>query len=278
MKAGLIKRLSAGANLHVVQITDTHLKRDEGGDLVGMDTDNSLDHVIRIVVEERDGIDLVLGTGDISDHGSEAAYRRADAYFARLGAPVGWLVGNHDDADAMTRVLGGDDGLDRAFETDHWLVVMLNSQIPGEVGGELGDAEIAWLSECLEYAKSRSLSCLVCLHHQPIAIGSHWIDQQMVADHQAFFDLLDKFDCVRGVIWGHVHQQIDRERRGVKLMATPSSCVQFAPGSYEFKLDDQPPGYRWLELGADGTIVTGVSRVEDVHFDVDLDSNGYLQQ
>lgn len=267
---------TTGSSLHVVQITDTHLKRDLGGKLVGMDTDNSLEHVIRRVLTERSTIDLVLGTGDISDHGSELAYRRAEAYFARLDAPVAWLVGNHDDADTMAAVLGGSRGLDRIFETDHWLVVMLNSQIPGEVGGELGEAELALLRDSLDYARDRSRYCLVCLHHQPVAIGSDWIDQQMVLDHQQFFDLIDRYDCVRGVLWGHVHQQIDTERNGVKLMATPSSCVQFAPRSHDFKLDDRPPGYRWLELTPGGNIETGVSRVEGIHFDVDLDSRGYL--
>jgi Icc protein len=276
MRAGAVKRLSAGARLHVVQVTDTHLKRDPGGKLVGMDTDNSLHHVLEQVMAERDSIDLVLGTGDVSDHGSEAAYRRAETFFARLGAPVGWLVGNHDDAESMARVLGRDGQLDRAFQSERWLVIMLNSQIPGEVGGELGAAELAWLRECLEHARANTLFCLVCLHHQPVAIGSEWIDQQMVSDHRDFFELIDRSESVRGVLWGHVHQQIDRQRGAVKLMATPSSCVQFAPGSRDFRLDDQPPGYRWLELRDDGTIETGVSRVQGVRFEVDLDSKGYL--
>ncbi len=62
----------------------------------------------------------------------------------------------------------------------------------------------------------------------------------------------------------------------VALMASPSTCVQFAPGSAGFKADDQPPGYRWLELRADGSIETAVSRVTDAEFFVELDSGGYL--
>ena len=273
---GIRKCTTAGNSLQVVQITDTHLKRDPGGRLVGMDTDNSLDHVIKLVKAERDTIDLALGTGDISDHGSETAYQRAIEYFARLGAPVGWLPGNHDSAELMDAVLGGEGGLDRAIETEHWLVVLLNSQIPGEVGGELGEPELEMLEGYLEHAQSAALNCLVCLHHQPVAIGSAWIDEQMVLDHEQFFALLDRYTCVRGVLWGHVHQQIDRERNGVKLMATPSSCIQFAPESVDFKMDDKPPGYRWLELTPTGAIETGVSRVEGVQFEVDLESNGYL--
>jgi Icc protein len=274
---GAIKRvLPAGDSVHIVQITDTHLKKEPGGRLVGMDTDRSLDHVISLVQQERPRVDLVLGTGDISDHGSEAAYRRAETFFAKLEAPTAWLVGNHDCADTMARVLGGEDGLERLVDAGRWRVVMLNSQIPGEVGGELGAAELDWLRQCLEAAVSQSQYCLICLHHQPVPMGSDWIDQQMVADHADFFALLDGFECVRGVLWGHVHQRLDSERNGVKLMSTPSSCIQFAPNSFDFKIDDQPPGYRWLELHADGRIETGVSRVQDVRFDVDLDSSGYL--
>lgn len=272
-----VKQLApAGDSLHVVQITDTHLKRDPGGKLVGMDTDDSLGHVLDLVRSERERVDLVLGTGDISDHGSEEAYRRAQERFGSLGAPVAWLVGNHDCADSMSRVLGGSDGLERAVDNGSWMIVLLNSQIPGEVGGELGDGELAWLEQCLSQAKTAGRHCLVCLHHQPVEMGSEWIDEQMVADHAAFFAVLDRHDCVRGVLWGHVHQEHESERKGVRLMATPSSCIQFEPGSFDFKIDDQPPGYRWLELHADGRIDSGVSRVQGVSFDVDLDSSGYL--
>ncbi len=276
MTGAVMQVLPAGDSLHLVQITDTHLKETPGGRLVGMDTDHSLSHVIELVKRERPQPDLVLGTGDISDHGSKAAYERAGEYFSRLGAPVAWLPGNHDCADTMHQVLGADGGFTRAVEAGAWRIVLLNSQIPGEVGGEMGEEELDWLDSHLAIADEQGHHCLVCLHHQPVPMGSAWIDEQMVADRDAFFEVLDRHSCVRAVLWGHVHQQLDSERNGVKLMSTPSSCIQFAPQSFDFKLDDQPPGYRWLTLNSDGSIESGVSRVLDVRFDVDLDSNGYL--
>jgi Icc protein len=77
-------------------------------------------------------------------------------------------------------------------------------------------------------------------------------------------------------LWGHVHQELERDRNGMLLMASPSTCVQFAPGQKNFKLDDMAPGYRWLRLHPDGRIETAVSRVTGVKFSVDLDSGGYL--
>ncbi|MEP6160219.1 MAG: 3',5'-cyclic-AMP phosphodiesterase [Halieaceae bacterium] len=276
MSSGVRKITTEADCLHLLQVTDTHLSRDEGGTLLGLDTDFSLQQVIQLAQRERGQFDLVLATGDISDHGAQESYIRAAAYMDSFNAPVAWLVGNHDCADTMTSTLGGDEGLDRALQAGSWLIVMLNSQIPGEVGGELGPEELEWLQRCLDHAATESLHCLVCLHHHPVPMNSGWIDEQMVADREAFFALLDQYDCVRGVLWGHVHQLHESERSSVKLMSTPSSCIQFAPGSHGFKVDDQPPGYRWLDLYADGRIETGISRVQDVEFSVDLDSSGYL--
>ena len=153
---------------------------------------------------------------------------------------------------------------------------MLNSQIPGEVGGCLGEAELLRLEQALQAGEQEGLHALVCLHHQPVQVGSAWIDEQMVADAAQFWQVLEGFAGAKGVLWGHVHQQIDQRRGDIALMASPSTCVQFAPGSAEFKADDQPPGYRWLELRADGSIETGVSRVTNAEFTVDLESGGYL--
>jgi Icc protein len=266
----------AGDSLRLVQITDTHLRSEPGGTLLGLDTDYSLGHVIDLVLDQRGEMDGVLATGDISDHGSEKAYLRARDYFARLPADTFWIAGNHDRRDLMEKVLGRDGLLVRAMQAGRWQVVLLNSQIPGEVGGELGPEELAWLESCLEDAAGKQLYTLICLHHQPVPMGSAWIDQQQVTDSEAFFSLVDRFPLVRGILWGHVHQQLDSRRKGVKMMSTPSSCIQFAPHSDDFKVDDIAPGYRWLELKADGSIETAVCRVEGVTFDVDLDSQGYL--
>jgi len=59
------------------------------------------------------------------------------------------------------------------------------------------------------------------------------------------------------------------------MLASPSTSVQFLPDSDEFSVDTRPPGYRWLNLHPDGTIETGVERVEDEDFGLDLNSNGY---
>lgn len=265
-----------GGTVQLVQITDCHLGHAPGSKLLGMNTDHSLQAVIDLVKKERSQIDLILGTGDLSDHGANAAYGRLYQYFSQLCEHSFWLPGNHDSWQDMSSDSGPNLQLCNEIKVAGWQIVMLDSQVPGEIGGELGSAQLDLLDESLRRATKDGLHTLLCLHHQPLAIGSDWLDQQMVADADEFFAVVDKYSCVKGVIWGHVHQQIDWQREGVAMLATPSSCVQFSPGQKNFKVDDEAPGYRWLNLHPDGTIDTGVSRVRNITFSVELNSGGYL--
>lgn len=267
---------AAARPVRVVQLTDTHLCQRAGGRLIGMDTDHSLQSVIRRVLQEQSEIDLVLGTGDLSDKGAREAYERLEDYFSTIPAPSFWLPGNHDDGAQMRAAARSDERLAAEVLAGPWQILLLDSQVAGQVGGRLGADELARLETALQRGQAAGKFALVCLHHQPVEVGCQWLDEQMVADAEAFWSVLDRFAAVRGVLWGHVHQEVDYMRGKVRLMASPSTCVQFAPGCADFQADDRPPGYRWLALHGDGRLETGVSRVTDEHFPVDLDSGGYL--
>lgn len=267
--------------VQLVQITDSHLGSQPNEPLVGMDTDVSLAHVVKLVAKERSSIDLLLATGDISNSGSVSSYQRFRHVTRPLARHALWLPGNHDTADAMLQGIEGGEELSRSAVMGNWQILMLDSTTEGEVGGCFTQKELDFLKQSLN-ASAKNIQnnpvkhVLICLHHHPVNIGCAWLDEQKVANADDFFAILDQFEHVRGVLWGHIHQSIDRERHGVRLMATPSSCVQFAPNSPHFKLDQLNPGYRWLELHADGCINSGVSRVTGVHFDLDYeDSTGY---
>ncbi len=265
-----------GDPVRVVQLTDTHLCHAPGGTLLGMDTDHAVKAVIELIATEQPSVDVLLATGDLSDNGSVAAYHRLQDYYAGLAAHDFWLPGNHDLYEAMVSAARSAHQLCRDIRVGPWQIVMLDTQVPGEVGGHLGPAELARLQRILDAGQAAGLFSLVCMHHQPVAIGCAWLDEQKVSDAEAFFAIIDRYPAVQAVLWGHVHQQVDKQRKGVRLLASPSTCVQFAPASDDFRADDQSPGYRWLELNANGSITTGVSRVQGVRFNVDLDSTGYL--
>ena len=264
---------SAGP-LRVLQITDTHLYANPDRELLGVNTLYSLQQVISLLRQRMERFDLVLATGDLVHDGSVAGYARLTRELSTLNAPVYCLPGNHDERDAMARHLRGKEVRTASLvDAGAWRIVLLDSTIPGEDGGRLDPSELAHLESALSAAPDRPT--LVCLHHQPVPVGSAWIDTMALENAVDFFRILDSHPQVQGVLWGHVHQEVDTRRNAVRLMATPSTCVQFAPRSERFQVGDQAPGCRLLSLLPDGEIHSEVLRLATAPGGLDLASAGY---
>lgn len=259
------------STLRLVQITDSHLGDTRGDALLGMDTDASLASVVSLVKQEQPQVDVLLATGDLSNTGNAISYQRFAEHTQGIAAHTLWLPGNHDVLEGMETAFTQGQPLPRSAQLGGWQVIMLDSRIPKAVGGNISAPELALLRRELEGCRDRH--ALVCLHHHPIDIDCEWLDTQRVDNADELFAVLDDFEHVRGLLWGHIHQQVDVVRNGVRLMATPSSCIQFAPRQVDFKLDRLSPGYRWLDLHGDGRIESGVSRVLQ-HFDIDYEYTG----
>ncbi|MGE8406561.1 MAG: 3',5'-cyclic-AMP phosphodiesterase [Pseudomonas sp.] len=262
----------SSAPVRVVQLSDSHLFGDADGSLLGMNTHDSLQRVIGQVLAEQDRVDLLLATGDLSQDGSEASYRHFLQMTAAIGAPARWLAGNHDEPLPMERVAAGTDLLEPVTDIGNWRVVMLDSAIPGSVPGRLDEGQLRLLREALEGAGGRY--CLICFHHQPVSIGCAWMAPIGLRNPDDLFQLLKPYPQARALLWGHIHQEWDQQQAGLRLLASPSTCVQFEPGSEDFKVSEQAPGYRWLALHDDGRIETGVSRLSNFAYTVDY-GNGY---
>jgi Icc protein len=261
------------ASLRIAQITDTHLYADPDGRLLGLNTRHCLRQVVALA--GRRAPQLVVATGDLTHDASSDAYRAVRECFAPLLAPVYCLPGNHDESAALR--VGMNDGV--AFFTMSclrvagWQMIFLDSSVSGSEGGHLTDSELDRLDGTL--TRARDNPALIWLHHQPLSIGSRWLDSMAVDNGEAFFQVIDRHPQVRAVVWGHVHQQFEQRRGDVALFATPSTCIQFLPESEEFAVERIPPGYRWVDLYDDGSFMTGVERLGAIPGEIDTGSRGY---
>jgi len=268
-----VYQLTSADTLRIVQVTDTHLFADPAGKLLGVPTFDSMHAVLDRLHNFGFQSDAILVTGDLSQDGSEQSYRHLHDALLPFAQPVFWLPGNHDEPRNLRKVGGESEHMHNVIRSEHWQVIMLNSQVEGAVFGLLSDDELAFLDQTL--GEAPELHTLMCLHHHPIPMNSRWMDNIGLKNRQAFMDVLKKHDNARGVIWGHVHQSCDGFVNGVRLMATPSTCIQFEPQTSQFSLDTVAPGFRWLELHADGRIQTGIERLSHVSFEVDRTQTGY---
>lgn len=261
-------------SVRLIQITDCHLSPNSDELLLGVNTDQSLDDVLQLIAAEQPAFDAMVCTGDIASAGHADCYSRfLDTVYDRFSSPLGWLPGNHDSAAVMAQLVHPNRPEARLMTLGNWLVPLLDSSVPGEIYGELADTELTFLEETLAAHPERPV--LIMLHHQPVPIGSEWIDQYILRNAQRFFALIDRYPQVKAVSWGHVHQSYYSKHRGVDLYATPATSVQFKPDSKHFAVDGTMPGYRWFDLHPDGRMSTGVSRVTGKTYNIDYQSAGY---
>jgi Icc protein len=245
--------------MQVLQITDPHLYGHDGGCLRGVDTDSSLRTVLDDALAKGEDYAAVLVTGDLV-HDDPQGYVRFNRIVGGLRRPVLCIPGNHDIPDTMRHSLAG-----APFQycgarlVRGWQFVMLDSHDPGRVGGRLSARELARLDAALA---SSSCHALVCLHHHPVDVGSRWLEEIGLANAADFWRVIEAHAHVRAVAWGHVHQAFDGERRGVRLLGTPSTCAQFLPRSDRYALDSSPPAYRRLDLHDDGRLQSEIRWVE----------------
>src|SRR5690625_7474200 len=73
----------------------------------------------------------------------------------------------------------------RLMNLGNWQLVLLNSSVPGEIYGELEESELAFLERVLKAGSERHT--MIALHHQPIPVGSEWIDEYLLRNARDFF-------------------------------------------------------------------------------------------
>jgi len=246
--------------IRLLQFTDLHLCADPDAVLLGYCTRTSFERVLDQARQRHWPADAILFTGDLVHDERPEAYRYLRQQFDRLDCLCFSIPGNHDRIDLLAAEIDADANQGfRVKQLGAWDILLLDSTIPGSEAGRLKPDTLIALERFLGGSEERP--ALVSLHHQPVAIGSRWIDSMQVDNGDALLALAERCPQIRVILWGHVHQAFDQQRGHTRLLATPSTCAQFRPNSREFALDQQLPGYRWLELEADGSIGTGVERL-----------------
>lgn len=259
--------------LQVVQVSDTHLFADESQELLGLRTADSLQVVLDQIRRLQPKPDLMLLTGDLSQDETPESYQFLQRLLHPLDLPTYWLPGNHDRLSVMEQALSDAPmSSQKSFAAGGWNFILLNSTMPGKVYGQLSPGSLAWLEHQLQQLNPQPT--VIGLHHPPFPVESDWVDQLSLRNAEAFFEVIDRYPQVQLVLFGHIHQEFDHQRNGVRYLGTPSTCVQFKPKSSQFALDEQQPGFRRLSLYPDGSYTTQVERVI-IRYQLDMAAAGY---
>lgn len=253
-----------------LQLTDLHLLADPAGALKGVTTRDAFRRVLADVCARHAQADLCLLTGDLAHDELPATYR---ALRGMLGdwLPRVWLApGNHDSRAAIREVFfdvvspaaekGDDAPLWFSTDVDGWRLIGLDTHLPGQTAGMLGEAQLAWLAAELSAHSASPTS--IFMHHPPVQVDTPWLDRIGLLDAEPFANVVANRPQLRFIATGHVHQELQRNVAGVPVFTTPSTSVQFAPGTEALVVDDRPPGYRVFDIQGDAW-QTRVERVPE---------------
>jgi Icc protein len=247
-------------SIRIAQITDCHLPADPILGYRGVDSYANLKTLVQKVKTLKPN--FILASGDLSEDGSQTSYIALQQFFAKCGAPVLALPGNHDDAALLAQAFAGSP-VDAVQVTDHrpWQIIRMNSCLPGKPHGRISEKSLTELENVLVQDVNRPR--LLAVHHQPVVVGSPWIDKYRLFNPEAFLELVDKHMDVKAVVWGHIHQVFEANRNGTLMLGSPSSAINGLPGAQKFTPDPSGPACRWLELKADGTVYSKIISAKD---------------
>ncbi|MGI9236068.1 MAG: phosphodiesterase [Woeseiaceae bacterium] len=237
--------------IRILHLTDPHLFADSEGSLRGTVTQVSLQRVLDHYQAGDWKADRIVVTGDLIQDDSAEAYDRFRDLMLPLNMRIHCIPGNHDVRELMQPVCCAPPFSYCAYEEiGDWLILGLDSCATEDAGGFLTAEELERFSEIVERSSAKHV--MVCLHHPPVAMGSKWLDTVGLRNGDEFLQQAVALGRIRLAVFGHVHQAYDAEHDGIRIIATPSTCRQFLPGSDDFAVDDQPPAYRRITLHNDG--------------------------
>ncbi len=257
----------------IVQISDIHLFAEREKALLGIKTHDSFEAALDLLKTDKKP-DLILLSGDLSQDGSKASYVHIADRMKTFDVPIYYVAGNHDDPNMLNTVYPLENITHhRHIVLKNWHLILLNSQKPGAVEGFLDNAQLQFLQHCLQmYPEHYGI---VVFHHQPIPVGSAWLDNLGLTNANDLWSVLKYFSKMHTILFGHVHQEHQGKKNGIQYFSAPSTCIQFKPESKDFALDKLPPGYRWVDLYSDGRLETGVRRAAEYVGDFEVNAKGY---
>jgi 3',5'-cyclic AMP phosphodiesterase CpdA len=219
----------APARRTLLHVSDTHLLA--GNTPLGGRFDTAANLARALEAAEATGIrpDAIVFTGDLTDLGEPEAYaalrEAVEPVAERLGAPVVWVAGNHDERTAMRRVLFGldetEDPVTGVWDLGGLRVIALDSSVPGWHHGDLDAAQLEWLRHELE--TPAPLGTILALHHPPLPSHVPLFDILELRDQGRLAEIVAGSD-VRAILAGHLHYSTSGTFAGVPVSVAAATC------------------------------------------------------
>ncbi len=208
----------------IAQMTDIH---------IGFDPDELPEELNRIrfrstldrIIAGPNPIDMLVLSGDLTDHGDRESFEKTAALLADCPFPVYPMVGNHDTREELlnafpaTPTEGG--FVHYAIEREGLRIIFLDTLEPGRHGGAFCEHRRDWLSAELD--AHPDTPTLIFMHHPPVVAGIGWMDPGEDEDWMLRFGkAVAGHRQILAIHCGHLHRPMHTSIHGIPLSVTPS--------------------------------------------------------
>lgn len=217
----------------LLHISDTHLRASTTPLLFDrIDGAVRLERALDAIEASHARPDGIVFTGDLADLGEHDAYvmlrELVEPFADRLGAPVFWVMGNHDDRETFRRTLLDTEiavdplaPVDRVDELNGLRLITLDTSVPGHHHGELSRRQLDWLADQL--SDPAPLGTILAMHHPPVPSVLPLASTVELRDQRALADVVRGTD-VRTIIAGHLHYSTFATFAGIPVSVASSTC------------------------------------------------------
>jgi Icc protein len=249
------------SGFYFVHLSDPHLFADRGAEFKGIHPYESLRRGIARIRRQQPAPAFAILTGDLIGDDDPRSYPLVRELLEGCPFPTYFAVGNHDLRRPLRRALLGETeppGGPYYHEFGHEGVrfLVLDSQVEGQVGGDLDPAQLDWLAGRLD--SDPVIPTVVFVHHPPAPTGVGWFEPDVIARGPELVGLLAARGNVLRVFFGHVHMPIVINAGGIVCSSVPSTCYQFQEELDGARMSLGRPGYGVVHV--DGNRIS--SRIE----------------
>ncbi|MFD2206580.1 phosphodiesterase [Kiloniella antarctica] len=217
----------------IAQITDFHIGRTIETDNGVIDLFERLKDTIKHLKELDPIPDVIVVSGDISNHGNLEDYQRAKKILDSLQIPYLVMPGNHDSRENLRNLFGNHgylpetgEFLQYTYEKLPLRLVMLDTLENGHHHGMMCDNRLLWLEQSL--SEQPDQPTLIFMHHPPTKLGLPYQDSMNCKNGKKLADLIKSHPQVLGIACGHTHRDSVANWANTVLFVTASATFSYA--------------------------------------------------
>jgi Icc protein len=178
--------------------------------------------------------DLLILSGDITEHGDTDSYSLARALLAGFPCPILAIPGNHDDREAFRAGLSGlptlipltPSGPLHAIAEGPVRVIGFDVTVPGNHHGLVTPEHADWLDTTLSAVPDTPT--LVLMHQPPFPTGMAFIDEYRTFGEDLLSEVLTSNPQVIRLLAGHVHRFTLASFAGRPALTAPATATSIA--------------------------------------------------